>query len=139
MQRSIDYVRTRADVDKERLGFCGLSTGAFAGVPLTTAIETRLKASVLMGGGMGTVKFAPEIETLNFAPRTRVPTLMVNGRSDYAYQFDTALLPLFRLLGPPADRNVHATFEGGHLPTRFHDVVRTILDWFDKYLGPVGP
>ena len=49
----------------------------------------------------------------------------------------TSQLPLFRLLGPPADRKAHATFEGGHLPFRFNDVIRTILDWFDKYLGPV--
>ena len=137
MRRSIDYLLSRADVDKERLGFFGLSTGAFAGVPFT-AIETRLKASVLMGGGMLPMTSAPEIEAVNFAPRIRVPTLMVNGRSDYAYQFETSQLPLFRLLGPPADRKAHATFEGGHLPFRFNDVIRTILDWFDKYLGPVS-
>jgi pimeloyl-ACP methyl ester carboxylesterase len=80
----------------------------------------------------------PETEMLNFAPRIRVPTLMVNGRSDYAYPYETSQLPLFRLLGPPADRKAHATFEGGHLPFRFNDVIRTVLDWFDKYLGPVA-
>ena len=138
MRRSIDYLLTRADVDKERLGFFGLSTGAFAGVRLT-ALETRLKASVLMGGGMLPVRSSSEIDEVNFAPRIRVPTLMLNGRSDYTYPYDSSQLPLFRLLGPSGDRKAHATFEGGHLPTRQHDVIRTILDWFDKYLGPVQP
>ena len=87
------------------------------------------------------VRSPPEIELLNFAPRIRIPTLMVNGRSDFTYRYETSQLPLFHLLGPPSDRKAHATFEGGHIPLRFHDVIRTILDWFDKYLGPVesGP
>ena len=136
MQRSIDYLLTRADVDKERLGFFGLSTGAAAGVRFT-AIETRLKASVLMAGGMPSVRLPPEIENLNFAPRIRVPTLMINGRSDFTFPYETSQLPLFRLLGSPADRKAHVTFEGSHIPLRPHDVIRTILDWFDKYLGPV--
>ena len=63
---------------------------------------------------------------------------MVNGRSDFTFPYETSQVPLFRLLGPPADRKAHVTFEGGHIPLRLHDVIRTILDWFDKYLGPVG-
>jgi pimeloyl-ACP methyl ester carboxylesterase len=84
-------------------------------------------------------RFPPETDALNFAPRIRVPTLMVNGRSDFTYPYDTSQRPLFGLLGPPAERKSHATFEGGHIPQRYHDVMRTILDWYDTYLGPVGP
>ncbi|MSO30363.1 MAG: hypothetical protein EXQ48_05375 [Acidobacteria bacterium] len=113
-----------------------MSTGAFVGVRFT-ALETRLKASVLMGGGLPTFILPPEIDLLNFAPRIVVPTLMVDGRADFTNLYDTFQLPLFRLLGSPADRKVHVTFEGGHIPLRPHDLVRTILDWFDKYLGPV--
>jgi hypothetical protein len=102
-----------------------------------TAIETRLKASVLMGGGLPATAFPHEIDQINFAPHIHVPTLMVNGRSDFTNQYETSQLPLFRLLGPPADRKAHATFEGGHIPLRPHDVVSAILDWFDKYLGLV--
>jgi eukaryotic-like serine/threonine-protein kinase len=136
-QRSIDYLLTRPDIDKERLGFFGLSTGAVMGVRFT-AIEPRLKASVLMGGGMLPTRYPAEMDPLNFAPRIRVPTLLINGRSDFPFPYETSQKPLFRLLGPTPDRKVHATFEGGHLPLRPHDVIRTILDWFDKYLGPVA-
>jgi eukaryotic-like serine/threonine-protein kinase len=113
-----------------------VSLGASAGVRVT-AVEPRLKASALMGGGMLPVKYRPEIDALNFAPRIRVPTLMVNGRSDFTYPYETSQLPLFHLLGLPADRKAHVTFEGGHIPLRVHDVIRTILDWFDKWLGSV--
>ena len=35
MQRSFDYLVARADIVEGRLGFFGLSTGAFASVPFT--------------------------------------------------------------------------------------------------------
>ena len=31
----------------------------------------------------------------------------------------------------------YALFDGGHMPNQIHDVMRVILDWFDKFLGPV--
>jgi dienelactone hydrolase len=136
-RRSIDYLISRTDVDKDRLAFFGMSLGASVGIRIT-AVEPRLKASVLMGAGMLATRFPPEMEHLNFAPRIRVPTLLVNGRSDFTYQYETSQLPLFRLLGPPADQKELATFEGGHIPMQMHDVIRRILDWFDKYLGPVA-
>ena len=114
-----------------------MSLGASVGVRFT-AIEQRFKASVLMGGGLPPIKYPPEMEQVNFAPRIRVPTLMINGRSDFSNPYDTSQVPLFRLLGPPADRKQHSTFGGGHIPLEMHDVIRTILDWFDKYLGPVA-
>ena len=86
---------------------------------------------------MALVRSSPEVDALNFAPRIRVPTLMVNGRSDFGFPYKTSQLPLFHLLGLPADRKAHVTFEGGHIPQRVHDVIRTVLDWFDKCLGPV--
>jgi pimeloyl-ACP methyl ester carboxylesterase len=79
------------------------------------------------------------MDLLNFAPRVRVPTLMVAGRSDFLQPVETAQLPLFRLLGVPAEHKRHALFDGGHVPGQLHDVVREILDWFDRYLGPVTP
>jgi dienelactone hydrolase len=131
--RAIDYLETRSDIDRARLAFYGLSVGADAGVILT-ALEPRLKASVLQGTGIYDV--APEIDLLNFAPRVRVPTLMLNGRYDFANPFETAQRPLFDLLGTPAEHKRHKVFENGHaLPIA--DVAREILPWLDRYLGPV--
>ena len=78
----------------------------------------------------------PEVDGLNFAPRVRVPVLMVNGRYDFGAPFETNQLPLFRLLGSPAKDKKHVVFDSGHVPP-WPDVVRETLDWLDRYLGPV--
>ena len=79
----------------------------------------------------------PEIDPFNFAPRVRVPTLMINGRTDFHYPMETSQLPLFRLLGVPPEHKRHAPLQGGHIPDNLHDLLREALDWFDRYLGPV--
>jgi eukaryotic-like serine/threonine-protein kinase len=132
--RALDYLATRPDIDSSKLGYQGTSLGASLGVILT-AIEPRFHASVLISGGMGTGRPLPESDMLNFAPRIRVPTLMVNGKGDFAYPLETAQRPLFRLIG--AEQKHHAIFNGGHIPLVLHDMIKEILDWFDRYLGPV--
>jgi dienelactone hydrolase len=132
--RAIDYLETRSDIDRARLAFYGVSAGADAGVILT-ALEPRLKTSVLQGTGIGP-KVAPEIDSLNYAPRVRIPTLMLNGRYDFETPFATSQRPLFDLLGSPAGHKQHTVFETGHaLP--IEDVARVILPWLDRYLGPI--
>jgi len=43
---------------------------------------------------------------------------------------------MFRLLGTPERDKRHALFESGHIvPKNF--VIKEVLDWFDRYLGPV--
>jgi dienelactone hydrolase len=133
--RAIDYLETRSDVDRARLAFYGVSAGADAGVILS-AVEPRLKVCVLQGTGVGADR-VPEIDLLNYAPRVRMPTLMLNGRYDFETPFETAQRPLFALLGSPAEHKRHAVFETGHaLPVE--DVAREILPWLDRYLGPVA-
>ena len=97
-----------------------------------------MKASVLLGGGLPLVAVPPEFDLLNFAPRVRVPTLMVSGRGDFLAPLESAQVPLFRLLGVAAEHKRHALFDGGHFPNQLHDVMREILDWFDRYLGHVA-
>jgi dienelactone hydrolase len=132
--RSIDYLETRPELDREKLAYHGISLGAAQG-PRLMALEPRLKAGVLMWGGFW--YWAPaEINPLNFARHSRAPTLMVNGRSDQIFPFETSQLPMFRLLGA-ADRDKrHFVVEGGH-PAFNQEVVRETLGWLDRYLGPV--
>jgi hypothetical protein len=33
----------------------------------------------------------------------------------------------------------HVSFEAGHAGYPMHDLVKEVLDWLDRYLGPVGP
>jgi hypothetical protein len=136
--RVLEYVQSRSDLDRARVGYYGASLGAFTGV-IINAVEPGLKANVFLGGGLSRGPTPTEIDPLNFAPRIHVPTLMVNGRSDFQFPHETTQLPLFRLLGVPADQKRQALFEGGHMPSAIHDVMREILDWYDRFLGPVAP
>jgi len=133
--RSIDYLETRPDIDHARIGFHFVSGDS--GVILS-ALEPRLKVSVLQASGL-VGQPPPEIDPINFAPRVRVPTLMVNGQYDFELPVETSQRPLFDLLGTAPGQKYHAILEGGHLPWRRQDLVDQVLAWLDRYLGPVGP
>lgn len=69
-------------------------------------------------------------------PRLKIPVLMVNGRYDYVFSVEKAQLPLFRMLGTPAEEKEHVALETGHDVTGKHDeLVKAVLGWLDKYLG----
>ena len=51
--------------------------------------------------------------------------------------YETIQRPLFEALG--AKDKVFKRYDGGHLIVlRRPDLIGEILDWFDKYLGPVN-
>ncbi len=131
--RAIDYLETRSDIDRDRLAFYAMSSGN-DGVILT-AMEPRLKTSVLSGAGIFRA-MPPEIDPLNFAPRVRIPTLMLNALYDFETPVETAQRPLFALLGSPAEHKRHTLFDSGHT-VAIEYLAREILPWLDRYLGPV--
>jgi pimeloyl-ACP methyl ester carboxylesterase len=132
--RALDYLETRTDIDHGRVAFYGVSAGAEAGVPLA-ALEPRVKVAVFQGTGLA-VAVTPETDAANYAPRVRMPTLMINGRYDFETPHDAAQRPLFDLLGAPTADKRHVVLPTGHaLPSE--DVARELLPWLDRYLGPV--
>jgi pimeloyl-ACP methyl ester carboxylesterase len=102
-----------------------------------TAVEPRIAASILLAGGMIPLPLPAEAHPAPFAPRSRTPTLMINGRDDFLLPYELSQRPLFELLGAPDDRKRHARLEGGHIPTNRLEIVREVLDWLDQQLGPV--
>jgi dienelactone hydrolase len=134
--RSIDYLQTRTDIDATKLGFYALSWGA-AHTPRLLAVETRVKAAALLSGGLLPVQ-PREVDSWNFAPRYRVPTLMVNGKQDFIFPYETNQKVLFNALGTPAADKKLTPYEGGHSnPVTRPDLLGEIITWFDHYLGPV--
>ncbi len=134
--RSLDYLESRPDIDGGRLAFYGLSMGATIG-PILGAVEPRFRTLVLVGGGLSTEEEPPEVDPFNFAPRVRVPVLMINGSHDFLFPLETSQNPLFRLLALPENAKRHYVFDGGHVPPRLQEVARETLDWLDRHLGPV--
>ncbi len=138
LARSIDYLETRPDVDVDRLAYMGISMGA-SPAPIFLAVEERLKAAVLVAGGFDheMLEDPPEIQPWHYAPRVKLPVLLIGMRDDFIFPLETSQRPLFRLLGTPEPEKRHALFEGGHI-VPIKDAIREILDWLDRYLGPVG-
>jgi hypothetical protein len=134
LARSIDYLETREDIDHKNLAYCGFSLGGTFG-PIFTALEERFKVSVLLSGGFLRVP-SPEVHSLHFAPRSKTPTLMINGKDDFGFPLETSQIPMFRLLGAPEKDKRHVVLEGGHIVPRLK-MIKETLDWFDRYLGPV--
>jgi serine/threonine protein kinase/formylglycine-generating enzyme required for sulfatase activity/dienelactone hydrolase len=133
--RTIDYLETRKDLNLEKLAFYGLSTGAYLG-NILPAVEERLRVLVLLGGGFDAAEKLPEVDEVNFAPRVTAPMLMVNGHYDHYFPLETSQNVMFKYLGTPEKDKRHAVFEAGHIPP--HDqMIKEILDWLDRYQGPV--
>ena len=45
---------------------------------------------------------------------------------------------MFERLGSPADQKRHVVFDAGHTNFPRADMIREVLAWLDRYLGPVG-
>ncbi len=134
--RTIDYLETRPDIDTRKLGFFGSSYGA-AMAPHMAAAEPRIRCVVMVSGG-SFERVPAEVDSWNFAPRVKAPVLMVNGRDDFRFPLETSQRPMFHLLGTPEKDKRHVVLEGGHLaPAGRPDIIKEILDWLDRYLGPV--
>ncbi len=92
-----------------------------------------------MDGGALLVPVLPEADESVFAPRVRVPVLMLNGRYDYIFPVETAQLPFFERLGTPTEDKKHLLFDTGHVVvnSHFEAAMTEALGWLDGRLGPV--
>jgi eukaryotic-like serine/threonine-protein kinase len=136
LRRAMDYVAERPDLDATGVAYVGVSMGArMAGVLL--AVEPRFRAAVLLVGGLSSLQMRPEADPVNFLPRVRTPTLMLNGRYDDVFRLEESQQPFFRLLGTPAEHKRHMLFDDGHWVPR-EPLIRETLGWLDRYLGAVN-
>jgi formylglycine-generating enzyme required for sulfatase activity/tRNA A-37 threonylcarbamoyl transferase component Bud32 len=131
--RSIDYLETRKDIDLDNLGYFSFSNPF---MPVFSAIDGRIKAGAHIGAGFP-ASLPAEIHPINFAPRATEPTLLIAGRYDFIGPVETTQRPLLRLLGAPAEHKRLALFETGHVVYPGPGMIKEVLDWFDRFLGPV--
>ena len=131
LRRGVDYLETRPEVATGHLAYYGLSWGGAMG-GLIPAVEPRIKVSALYVAGLDFERARPEVEPINFLPRIRIPTLMINGRYDFFFPLETSQIPMFRLLGTPPDQKRHVVEEGSHFVPRPR-LIQELLRWLDKY------
>jgi serine/threonine protein kinase/dienelactone hydrolase len=137
LKRCVDYLETRSDIDSSKIAYYGMSWGGTMGAILP-AVEDRLTASVLLSGGILVDEVRPEADPVNYVGRVRVPTLMINGRFDTILPLETAIRPLYDLLGTPDEHKQLILYDTDHIPPR-NEFIKETLVWLDRYMGPVNP
>ena len=137
LARTLDYLETRSDIDRSRLAYYGVSSGGVLG-SVFTAQDPRFRTAVFVSGAFWYEPYPPEVDPLNFASHSRTPVLMLNGRYDFAFTVEGCQRPLFRALGVAEKDKRHVLFDSGHdIPAA--PMMKDVLEWLDRYLGPVPP
>ena len=131
--RSLDYLETRSDIDTSKLAYYGGSWGAVIS-PIILAVEKKIKAAILRGGGLAFEPVLPEADPFNYLPRVKIPVLMLNGRYDFFLPVESSQKPFFKWLGTPVSQKVIHRYESGHDVPRINRIKET-LAWLDHYLG----
>jgi pimeloyl-ACP methyl ester carboxylesterase len=138
IRRLLDALVKRPDIDPARLGYIATSWGSSDGLKIL-AIDKRLRCGVLLDGGFPlSGGRLPEVDTLNYVPRIRVPVLMINGRFDYIFPVEASQKPMFRLLGTPEKDKKHLLLDTAHdVSIKRTEMMREVLDFLDRNLGGV--
>ena len=138
--RSLDYLETRRDIDRDKLAYYGVCWGGFLGFIIVPA-EERFKAAILVSGGLpqidvGLPRF---LEPAVLAQAVKVPVLMLNGTEESRSPLRTSQVPAYQLLDTAKEHKQHKLYPGGdEFYSMFQEQVhRDILDWLDRYLGVV--
>jgi formylglycine-generating enzyme required for sulfatase activity len=138
LSRSIQYLNTRSDINSNKLAYVGVSLGSAEGVILTTLLQDKLRTAIFLDGGFFLGKFPSGVDQVDFAPRLKLPVLMVNGKYDFSFAVDKAQNPLFAMLGTPHTEKRHVVMESPHdVTVQREQLVKEVLAWLDNYLGPV--
>jgi len=133
LKRSIDYLETRQDIDASKLAFMGVSWGAAMG-PIMMAIEPRFQAGVVVVAGLNFQKALPEVDAVHYLQRVEIPVLMLNGKYDFFFPYETSQVPYFELMGTRAEDKRLVVSEAGHSFPRT-ERARETIQWLDRYLG----
>ena len=136
VQRTVDYLETRGDIARDRIAYLGLSWGGAMG-SIMVATEPRFKLAIFHVGGFYSQRARPEVESINFAPRIAVPSLMLNGRYDLFFPVDVSQRFMFNHLGVREPDKRWVVYETGHALPR-QEMVTETLGWLDKYFGRVA-
>jgi len=55
------------------------------------------------------------VDSWNYAPRLKVPVLMMSGKDDSMSPVETSQKPMFKALGTPEKDKTYLQFPGGHV------------------------
>jgi DNA-binding winged helix-turn-helix (wHTH) protein len=137
--RVIDYLETLPDIDATRVGYLSASSGSSVIAPIVLATEDRIKAAVLVSGGISLQdNLHPMYDGINYVSRIEQPVLMLNGRFDAFVEYEKGQVLQFELLATPDDRKEHKVYDVTHLKLPPNALAREASNWFDRHLGVPG-
>lgn len=142
LQRSVDYLQTRQDIDQDKIGFFGISLGGVIGT-IFSGVDDRVSVPVIaLAGGNLSLMFGMEAlseETKNFfsiidpinyvqqiAPR---PLLMINAENDEVIVPITSKL-LFQKAKSPKEI---IWYPSRHRDLPIDEAYPTGIDWYKKH------
>lgn len=102
-KRSLDYIESRNDFNFENLSYFGASWGSTTSNYLL-AIDDRIKAAVLLVGGLMMQKSRKEVEAHYYVRRIKTPILHIVGKEDGIFGFEESYKPWKELIGTPKDK-----------------------------------
>jgi len=97
---------------------------------------------VLVVGGLELQKSLPEADPINFLPGIKQPgikqpVLMLDGKNDFLFPYETSQMSFFKLLGTAEKDKKIIIYNGGHsVPVT--DQARETLIWLEVYFGTVA-
>jgi len=137
LSRAVDYLETREDLDAANVAYYGASMGAEFAIS-ALAVERRFKVAITDAGGFNPWDQEWAHFEVDCATRVDIPILMVNGRYDWIYPYETSQKPLFEAWATPDEHKKHLVFDWGHAwGEGAQRATGEILDWLDKYQGQV--
>ncbi|MEM8493669.1 MAG: SUMF1/EgtB/PvdO family nonheme iron enzyme [Pseudomonadota bacterium] len=134
VSRTLDYLATRSDIEEDSIAFHGISYGGMRG-PYVLAVEKRFATAMILSAGIPPTELPAEITLENYLPRVTLPILYITGRDDFNWDYASAQLPFFDLLGTPDADKKHVPLKGGHLPTGYSQLQREVISWLDDAFG----
>ena len=66
----------------------------------------------------------------------KTPVLMLSGKYDTLFPYETSIKPMYDLLGTPPEYKELKLYETDHIPP-MNEFIKEILAWLDNYFGPV--
>jgi uncharacterized protein len=143
LQRSLDYLESRKEIDMERTGFFGISLGGIIGI-VFCAIDDRLKVPVIaLAGGQLNLMYGSDalsketstfLETIDpilyvkdIHPR---PLLMINAENDEVVPPITSKL----LFSQAKEPKKIIWYEAKHRNIPLQEAYQEGLNWFQKHM-----
>ena len=136
VRRTLDYLETRPEFNMDAVAFHGISYGASRSM-FSLAVDDRFDLAMLISTGLSpTSHLPPEVQQVDYLHQIEIPVLLITGKNDFTFPYETAQKPLFRMLGTPDDAKRHVAPDWGHLPPGYSRISREVIDWMDRWLGP---